>query len=98
MRDKGEVLFPASLHFQRLLRGIRLQGQANRLVEDPVHNVERLPLQAYTIRFGEIVNTAAEDVVLGDHLFNIKSLLQTLESVGRRAAFDKRFRNCLARS
>ena len=44
------------------------------------------------------MNTAAEDVVLGDHLFNIKSLLQTLEPMGRRAAFCQRFRNCFAGS
>jgi hypothetical protein len=86
VRDKGKILFPASLHFQRSLGGIFLHGLANRLVEDTVQNVERLALQAQTILLGQIVNATAQDVVLGDDLFEIKSLLETLQTMRRRAA------------
>jgi hypothetical protein len=45
VRHKGEILFPAPLHLQRALSGIGLQGQADGMVENPVDNVEGLPLE-----------------------------------------------------
>jgi hypothetical protein len=97
VRDKGEILFPAPLHFQRSFRGIGLHGHSNRLVEDPVHDVEGLSLQAQAILLREIVKAAAQDVVLGNDLFEIKRLLEALQSMGWRAGSFQRFRNCLAR-
>jgi hypothetical protein len=97
VRDKGEILFSASLHFQRSSRGIGLHGHADRLVEDPIHNMEGLSLEAQAILLGEIVKAAAQDIVLGHDFFEIKCLLKTLQSMGRRAASFQRFRNCDAR-
>ena len=97
MRHKGEILFPAPLHLQRALSGIGLQGQADRMVEDPVDNVERLPLQVQTVVVGKIVDAAAQDVVLRNDLFNIKCVLETLQTMSRRAAFAERFWDRLVR-
>ena len=97
MRDKGEILFPASLHFEGSLCRIGLDGQANRLVEDPVHDVEGFSLEAQAILLGQIVKAAAQDIVLRHHLFEIERLLQALQSMGRRAASFQRLGNCLAR-
>ena len=78
MCHKSEILFPASLHFEGSLRRIGLHGDANRLVEDPVHNVEGFSLQAQAMLLGEIMKAAAQDVVLGHDLFEIERLLETL--------------------
>jgi hypothetical protein len=78
VRDKSEILFPASLHLERSLCRIGLDGQANRLVEDPIHNVEGFSLEAQAILLGEIVKATAQDVVLGNDLFEIERLLETL--------------------
>ena len=98
MGYKGEVFFPASLHFQGALRCIGLHGHANGLVEDPVQDVEGGPLQAQTFLLGQVVNAATQNVVLCDNLLQIKSLLQTLQPMGWRAgSFDERFGNCFVR-
>jgi CelD/BcsL family acetyltransferase involved in cellulose biosynthesis len=97
VRDEGEILFPASLHFQRAFRGVGLHSHPNRLVENPVHNVEGFSLEAQAILVGEIVKAAAKDVVLGNDLFEIKRLLKPLQPMGRRAASFQRFGNCHAR-
>ena len=87
VRHEGEILFPAPLHFQRALGGIGLHGQADRLVEDPVEDVERPALQAQAVLLGEVVDAAAQDVVLRDDLFDIECVLEALQSMRRRAAF-----------
>ena len=97
VRHKGEILLPAPLHLQRALGGIGLQGQPDGMVENPVDSVERLPLEGHTVVVGQIVDTGAENVVLRNHLFNIKCLLETLKTMSSRTAFAKRLWNCLVR-
>ena len=97
MRNEGQILFTALLYFQRLLSCVSLQSQTDRLVEDPIHDVERLALQVQAVVYGKIVNAAAQDVVLGNNLLNIERFLETLQTMRWRAAFHERFRNRLAR-
>ena len=91
VRDKGKIFLAPPLHLQRALCGIGLQCHADRMVENPVDNVERLPLQVQTVAVGEIVDTAAQDVVLRNDFFDIKRVLETLKSVSGRADFQVRF-------
>ena len=97
MRDKGEIFFAAPLHFQGLLGGVGLDGEADRLIEDPIHNVERVSLQTNAVLVGEIVNATPENIVLGDDFFDIESFLEPLQAVCGRAASFQGLGNCRAR-
>ena len=97
VRHEGEVLFPALLYLQRALGGISLQGEADRLVEDPIEDVEGPPLEAQAVLLGEVVDAAAQDVVLRDDLFDVECVLEALQSMRRRAGFAERLRDRLIR-
>ena len=97
MSDEGEIFFPAALHFQGSLGGVGLDGEPDRLVEDPIYNVERLSLQTYAVLVREIVNAAAENVVLGDDFLQIESFLEPLQTMRGRTASFQGLRNCRAR-
>ena len=86
VRHEGEILFPALLHFERLLRGEGLHGRSDRPVQDAVEDVERFPLQGQTIALREIVNAAAQDVVLRDDFLDVERFLDPLQTMRRRAA------------
>jgi hypothetical protein len=75
---EGEILFPPLLHLQRTLGGIGLQREADGLVEHPVDDVERLPLQVQPGAVGDVVDTAAQDVVLRHDLFDVEGVLDAL--------------------
>src|SRR4051794_23020513 len=97
MRYESEIFFSAPLHLEGSLRRIGLDRHSNRLVEDPVHDVERLALQADAVLLGEIVNTAAQNVVLRHDLFQIKSFLKPLQSMSCGTASFERLGDCRAR-
>ena len=93
MRHKGEIFFPASLHYQRLLRGKCLHGQPDCLIDYPVDNVERLPLQVQTVAVGEIVDTAAQDVVFRNDFRDIKAVFDSLRAMLSWASIAERLRD-----
>jgi hypothetical protein len=76
------------MHFQRALCGVGLHRHADRAVQDTVQDVERLPLQTQPVGIGDIVDAAAKDVVFRHDFFDVESILDTLEPVGRRARMD----------
>ena len=84
MRHESEIIFPATLNFQGALSGICLQRQADRKVEDPVHNAKRLPLQIQIVAFGKIMNATPQNIVFGNNLFDVECVVQTLQSVSRK--------------
>ena len=88
---EGEILFAAPLHFHGLLCGKGLHCQTNCLVENVVENMEGLSLQTQTMGIGEIVETAAQDVVLANDLLDIEAILDPLQTMGWRATFAERF-------
>src|SRR6185295_3301394 len=57
--------------------------------------MKRFPLQPQMISFGEIVNAAAQDIILRYDFFNIECVLESLQSVGCRTAFAECLRNRL---
>src|ERR1700759_4798183 len=95
MGHESQIFFPSPLHIQRLLGGICLDSYPNRLIEEPVHYMEGLALQVQTVLLGEIMNTAAQDIVFGNDFLKIKGFLETLQAVRWGAAFSQSFRNCL---
>ena len=97
MGHKGEILFAAPLHLLRTLRGIGLHGQADGMVEDPVDNVERRPLQVHRMLVGQRVYTAAQQIIFRNHLFDIKSIHETLSAMDWGGSFSECFRDGLVR-
>jgi hypothetical protein len=95
VRNEGKVFLPAPLHLERALSRVGLQGQPDGVVQNAVDDVERLALEDQSVFVGEIVDARAEDVVLRDHLLDIEGLLETLETMSRRAALAQRLRNRL---
>ena len=95
MCHESEILFAAALHLQRALGGIGLQGQTDRVVEDPIDDVEWLALKNQTVLIGEIVNATAQNVVFRDDLVDIERVFEALQAVCRRTHLEQRFRNGL---
>ena len=95
VRHESEILFAAALHLERPLGGIGLQGQSDRMVQYPIDDVERLALQVQTVLIGEIVNAAAQNVVLRDDLVDIERVFDALQTVRRRTHLEERFRDGL---
>ena len=59
--------------------------------------MEWLALQNQAILVGQIMDAAAQNVVLRHDLFNIKCVLDALEAVSRWTAVTERFRDRLVR-
>ena len=97
MSHKCEVLFPTMLDLQGALGGKRPHGQPDCPVQNAVQNVERRALKNDTVLVREIVDAVAQDVVLGDDFFNIERVLDPLDAVCRRTAFQQRFRDRFVR-
>lgn len=41
------------------------------------------------VLFGNVVDATAKDVVLGDHFFDVESIVEALPAVGRRTALEE---------
>jgi hypothetical protein len=68
------------------LGGVALHRQPDGLVEHAVDDAERPALQPEAMPVGEVVDAAAQDVVLGHDLFDVKPILNPLLTVsGGRA-------------
>src|SRR5687768_7554993 len=93
VRNKGEILFAALLNFEGLLRSKSLDRNSDRLVKDPVQDVKCRAVQPDAIALGEIVNAATQDVVFRNDLDDVKTILESLYAVQRRAAGKERFRD-----
>ena len=87
MGNKREVFFPALLHLHRTLSRVRLQCQADRMIKDTVNDMKRSPLQAHSVAITKIVNATPKDIVFCNHLFNIKSIFDTLNTMSGGAHF-----------
>ena len=98
MGDEGEIFLTPMLDLERPCGGVRLHGEADCLVQDPVEDVKRLALQAAAMAFREIVNATAQDVVLGNHFDNVETVLHPLHSVRGRTALAEGLGNRLIRA
>ena len=78
MHDESEVLLTPPLHLQGSLRRERFYGQSDRSVQDTVQDKKGLPLETQSVRFGQVVDTAAQNVVLRHDFLEVESLLQAL--------------------
>ncbi len=92
---ESEILFAASLHLQRALGGIGLQGQTDRVVQHAIDDVERPSLKNQTVLIGKIVNATAQNVVFRNDLVDIERVFEALQTVCRRTHLEQRFRNGL---
>ncbi len=97
MGHEGEILLTTLLHLPCTLRGIGFQGRTDCMVENPIKNVKRFPLERQSIVVSKIVDTAAKNIVFRDHLFDIKLVLQALEPMRRRTALAERLGDRLVR-
>ena len=95
VRHEREILFAALAHLQRALAGEGLHGEADGAVQHAIQNVERPALQGEAVRLGEIVDAAAQDVVLGDDFLDVVAVLDALQAVRRRARLAQRLGNRL---
>ena len=73
---------------QRALGGEGLHRQPDRAVQHAVQDVEGPALQGEAVRLGEIVDAAAQDVVLGDDFLDVVSVLR--RAAGRARAGSPR--------
>src|SRR5205085_670299 len=72
---------------------LSLRGESfhivNRVLDQAIHDVERLSSQTQTIVLGEIVDAPSQNVVLRNDLFDVISFPETLGAVHRRAALSQ---------
>jgi len=94
---ESQVLLAAVLYVQRTLGRVGLHGLSDRLVQDAVDDAKRLSLQAQAALVGQIVDAAAQNVVLRNDLFDIEPVLRALQPMRRRAAFEQRLGDRLIR-
>ena len=85
------------LDFERLLGGERPHGRPDRSIQDTVEDMERPPLHAQAVPVGQVVDAAAQDVVLGNDLFDVECVFDPLQAVGGRTAVEKGLSDRLAR-
>lgn len=78
MRDECEMLLLVYLHFQCPLGRIGLLSQANRFIEYAVDDVERFAFQINAMALSQVVETTAQDIVLGDNLLEVEFVSQPL--------------------
>ena len=97
MSDKCEILFTSLLHLERLLQGERLHRHPDCTIENSVENMERSPAHVQTVVFCQVVDTATQNVVLGNDLLDIECVLDSLYAVCRRTIIEKRVSNGLIR-
>ena len=93
MGHKRQIFLAPPLNLECLVNRVRLYRQSNRLVQNPVDNVERSPLQVEPVLIRKIVNAASQDVVFGHDFCNIESVMDTLQTMSRRTVLAVSFRN-----
>jgi len=85
------------LYFERLLGSERPHGRPDRSIQDTVEDMKRPALHAQAVPRGQVVDTAAQNVVLGNDLFDVECVFDPLQAVGRRTGVEKGFGDGLAR-
>lgn len=98
MRDEGQVLFSSLPHVLRSLLCKCLDREADCAIENAIQDMEGSALEGQPVRLGEVVDTAAQDVVLGHHLGDVVTVLDALQPVGGRARRAQRLGNRFVRS
>ena len=68
-------------------------GEPDGLIEHPVEGVKGRALQTHAIFVGQIVDAAAQDVVLRHHFFDVERIVEALQAVRRRAPASQSLRN-----
>ena len=76
---EGEILFPALWTSSAFC--VAKTARPIRSLQEPVDDVERLPLQTQTMPVRQIVETSAEDVVLRDDFFDVDAVFEPLQTV-----------------
>ena len=76
MSHECQIFLAALLDFERSLGRVGLYGQADRVVKNPIDDMKRFALQAQAVAVSQVVNAAAEDVVLGHDFLDIEAILQ----------------------
>ena len=98
MGDEREIFLAPLLDFEGFLAGEGFDGRTDCAIEDAVEDAERFPLHAQAVPFRQIVDTAAQDVVLGHDLLDVEGVLDPLQTVGGRTALEQRFSDRLLRT
>ena len=97
MGHERQVLLPPLPDLERLLGGERLDGRPDGSIQDSIEDMERPPLHAQAVLLRQIVDTAAQDVVLGNDLLDIERVFNPLQAVGGRTAVEQGVSNRFVR-
>ena len=73
------------------VRSVRLHGQPDRPVEYPIDDVKRHALHEQAVLISEVVDAFAENIVLGDDLFDVEGVLYALLTMSQRTTRFERF-------
>ena len=98
MGYEGEILLATLQYLQGSLSRVALHGEADRLIENTIDDVEGLALKGQSTLAREVVDAAPKNVVFRDDFFNIESVHGSLATVRGGSAFAQGVRDCLPRT
>ena len=72
---KDNTVSSCVMDFERSLGRVGLYGQTDCMVENSIDDMKGLALQAHAVAISQVVNAAAEDIVLGHDFLDIEAVL-----------------------
>ena len=91
VHDEGEMFLAALLQLDRFLRGVGFHGHADGPVEHAIEDAGGAALQNQPVKFHQILEGIAQNVVFRDHFRDVEAVIETLQPMRRRAAPGVRF-------